>query len=83
MNFICKVYYGAMYVSVKVRAGAKRERVQQISDTKLEIDVVEPAQQNLANRRVLTLVAQHFKVPLGTVRILSGHRSPSKMFSVS
>lgn len=71
-----------MYVKVLVTASAKRERVTRASNTKLKISVTEPAKQNLANRRVIALVAGHFNVPVRNVRIISGHHSPSKMLSV-
>ena len=47
-----------------------------------EISVREAAERNLANGRVLELVARHFKLPVGKVRIISGHHSPSKILSV-
>lgn len=71
-----------MYIKVTVTAGAKRESLKVKSKDKLLISVTEPAKQNLANRRVRELVALHCTVPLGKVRIISGHHSPSKMLSV-
>ena len=70
-----------MYVSVRVVAGAKEEKVE-TSGERLKISVKEPAKQNLANRRVQSLVAKHFKLPAAKVRLISGHHSPSKIFSV-
>jgi hypothetical protein len=71
-----------MYVKVRVRAGAKREEIQEKSKDHLELSVKEPAEANLANRRVMALVAAHFKVPVARVRIVSGHHSPGKILSV-
>lgn len=71
-----------MYVKVRVEAGAKRERVQKESDTLFLVSVREPASQNLANGRVRELIAGEFGVPVGKVRIVNGHQSPSKMLSV-
>lgn len=71
-----------MYVHVRVRPGQKKELVEAPSKNRLAISVTEPAEQNLANRRVALLVARHFRVAPGTVRLVSGHRSPSKIFSV-
>lgn len=71
-----------MYVKVRVTAGAKREVLRKKSDDHLEVSVIEPAERNLANRRVALIVAAHYGVPVGKVRIISGHRSPSKIFSV-
>ena len=71
-----------MYIKVTVSAGAKKERVAEISKSRLSVSVREPAKQNLANRRVVALIATHFGVAQKKVRIISGHHSPSKMLSV-
>jgi uncharacterized protein YggU (UPF0235/DUF167 family) len=71
-----------MYVKVRVRAGAKREAVKETPKDHLDISVTEPAERNLANRHVVALVAAYWRVPAGKVRIISGHRSPSKILSV-
>ena len=71
-----------MHISVRVTAGAKREAVEVLSQGRLKISVKEPAKQNLANRRVLELVARHFRVSTKKVRIIRGHRSPQKILSV-
>ena len=71
-----------MYVSVRVTASSKEESVEEIKEGRLSVKVKEPAKQNLANRRVSALVAKHFKLTVSKVRLISGHRSPSKIFSV-
>lgn len=71
-----------MYVHARVRAGARKEEIGEAGDSRLRIAVREPAERNLANRRVIELVARHYKVAPGKVRIVSGHHSPSKILSV-
>ncbi len=71
-----------MYVRVHVLAGAKKESVTLLAENRLAMTVKEKAEQNMANRRVIALVAMHYKKPLKGVRIVSGHRSPSKILSV-
>jgi len=46
-----------VYISVVVTAGAKRERIEALSKSRLKISVKEKAEQNAANRRVLELAA--------------------------
>jgi uncharacterized protein (TIGR00251 family) len=75
-------YRSRMYIKVRVHAGAKKEEVVEESKTHFIIAVKEPAKQNLANRRVTDLIADHFRVPAKQVRIISGHHSPSKIFSI-
>ena len=71
-----------MYVKVRVQAGVKTERFKVISKDYFTIAVKEPAKQNLANRRVVEMVAAHYKVLPKNVRLVSGHRSPSKILSI-
>ncbi|MDE1925433.1 MAG: DUF167 domain-containing protein [Patescibacteria group bacterium] len=71
-----------MYIKVRVIAGAKHEKVETQSKDHFKISVKEPAKQNLANKRVVELVAAHFRVAANKVRILNGHQSPSKLLSI-
>jgi len=78
-----------MYIHVKVTAGAGKEelkprlnRTRQESEDHFEISVCEKAERNMANARVLEIVAEHFKVPVNKVRIVNGHRHPSKLLVV-
>ena len=75
-------YRWRMYIKVRVQAGAKAEKFEAVSKDHFKAAVKEPAKQNLANRRVMELVAAHFIIPAGQVRLISGHRSPSKIFSI-
>ena len=71
-----------MYIQVRVNPGAKREEVKKIGLTRLEVSVREPAEMNRANNKVIELVAEHFGVPVNKVRLISGHTSQSKVFSI-
>ncbi|OGI60873.1 hypothetical protein A2814_03040 [Candidatus Nomurabacteria bacterium RIFCSPHIGHO2_01_FULL_38_19] len=70
------------YVHVKVTAGARKESFKQKSEDHFEISVKEKAQKNMANTRVLELVAEYFKVSKAKVRIINGHKHPSKLIVV-
>lgn len=71
-----------MQVRVRVTADAKKESVEALSDTRLKIAVKQPPEQGAANARVVELVAAHFNVPRKTVRIIKGHKTPSKILAV-
>jgi len=71
-----------MYVRVAVTPGAKKERVEARGEDELLIAVKEPAERNLANKRVIEIVAAEYGVRTGAVRIISGHHSPRKILSV-
>ena len=70
-----------MYLKVFVTPDAKHEKVEE-KDGTLLILTREPASANRANLRVREIVATRLKKPLGQVRILTGHRSRSKMISI-
>ena len=67
---------------VKVTAGARKESLKQKNEDHFEISVREKAERNMANSRVIEIVANHFGVPVNKVRIVNGHRSPSKLLVV-
>jgi uncharacterized protein YggU (UPF0235/DUF167 family) len=71
-----------MYISVRVVPGAKKEQFKQKQEDAFHIAVKEEARQNRANTRVRTLLAEHFNISDGKVRIVSGHRSPKKIISI-
>ena len=67
------------YIRVKVSAGAKKEIIKQISVDHFEISVKEKAERNMANRRVLEMLCDFFKLSKGKIRIVNGHQSQSKL----
>lgn len=71
-----------MYIKIRVTPDAKRETLEQDSPDHFTVSVKEPAEQNRANKRVIALMAGHFNVPTGKVRIISGHHSGGKILSV-
>jgi len=71
-----------MYIRVRVTPGAKKEQVTKVNDTEFEMRVREPAERNLANKRVGKLIAEACGVSEKQVKLISGHRSPTKVFDV-
>jgi len=71
-----------MYVKVRVYPKSKKEEIKKIKDNRFEIKVKEKAERNMANNRVLEIIAEKFSVDRKKVKIVNGHQSPSKMLSV-
>lgn len=71
-----------MYIQVRVTAGAKHELVEEVGENRLRISVKEKAERNKANQRVRELVAAYTDRPIEAVRLINGHMSPSKLFSI-
>ena len=70
----------AMYIHVKVVAGAKEEKVEKKTDTRFLVWVKEEAEMNMANKRIVEIFREMYET--GKVRIINGHHSPSKLLSV-
>jgi len=72
-------------LEVRVRAtpGAAKELVQEVAPNQFEIYVREPAQKNMANRRICSIIAERFRVPITSVRITTGYRSRNKLIRVN
>jgi uncharacterized protein YggU (UPF0235/DUF167 family) len=71
-----------MLIKAKVKTGAKNDEIRQISPTHFEISVREKPENNLANQRVIALLAKHLHLPAAKVRIVKGHHRPSKILSL-
>lgn len=71
-----------MYIKATVIAGARKESFIQKSKDHFDISVKEEAERNMANTRVIELVAGHFKILKNKVRIINGHHHPSKLLVV-
>ena len=69
-----------MHVRIMVKTNAARERM--VKGKTLTLYVKEPPHDNLANRRVVQLVAKHFGVASSGVRLVAGHRKPGKTLSI-
>lgn len=71
-----------MLIKIKVFTGAKKEKIVKKSDDSFDIHVKEPAERNLANKKILELVRKYFKVYNSIVKIVKGHHSPSKIINL-
>lgn len=71
-----------MYVKVYATTGSKKDECTAVSDVRFDVSVRAKPVQNLANKSIIALIAKHFSVPEGKVRIVNGHHSPSKLLSV-
>ena len=72
-----------MYIHIKALTGQKKEEVLERKPGYFDVFVREKAEQNMANRKIIELIALHFKVPTSSVRMVSGHQKPSKIFSIN
>ena len=71
-----------MLISVFVTPNAKRPRTVRVSEDYLEAWVDETAVGGRANKRLLEILAEHFKVPISKISIVRGTRSRNKLVQV-
>jgi len=77
----CELCYNyLMYIHIKAKTEMKKEEVVQISVDHYEIAVREPAERNLANKRILEILQTLF--PDKIIKIINGHHSKSKLIAV-
>lgn len=69
-----------MKIKVKVKPGAKKDEVEE--GEIFIIKTKEKPVEGKANKAVIKLLAEHFKVPQANISILSGARSKEKLLEV-
>lgn len=70
-----------MYLKIKVITESRNEKIEILKDDSWKIWVKVKAENNRANEKVLELVRETY--PNQSVRIVSGHHSPSKIVSIN
>ncbi len=71
-----------MVISVKVNPKSSRNLVKQEKDC-LRAYLTKPAYNGLANRQLIEILAEHFKVKKYQVRIIQGENSRNKLIEIS
>ncbi len=71
-----------MLIKVYVTPNAREARVVKVSDDYFEVRVDERAVGGRANKRLLELLAEHFKVQKSRISILKGTRTRNKLVQV-
>lgn len=72
-----------MYAKVSVITGARKEIFSVEKEGYFKISVKEKRERNMANERILELVALYYKVPKNKVKIINGHHHSSKLLSIN
>ena len=71
-----------MYIKVIAKTQAKKESIVVKSKDHFLISVKEKAERNMANKRIIEILAEYFKIPKGKVRIVTGHHHPHKLIFI-
>ena len=71
-----------LVLEVIVKPNSSKESLKEISERVLEARVKEPPTEGRANKRLIELLAKHFKVPKSRVRIKRGASSKRKLVEI-
>ncbi len=72
-----------MKIFVRVKPGAKAERVSQMDAGHFSISVKEPPREGRANEAVRKALAEHLGIPRSRIALVSGATASDKVFDVS
>lgn len=70
-----------MLIKIRVTTGAKNAQVRKVADDCYEVMVRERPEGGAANASALALLSHTLNIPAKKLRIIKGHRSPSKTIS--
>ncbi len=71
-----------MTINVKVFPKAKKEKVEEASGI-LKVYMNEPAIENRANKKLIKMLAEHFKVKKYNINIIKGLKSREKVIEIA
>ncbi len=69
-------------IKVKVSAGAKTEKIEEMEDGSFKIRVQAPPEKGKANERVAELLAEHFQISKSKIFLVSGQTHREKVFLI-
>jgi uncharacterized protein (TIGR00251 family) len=69
-------------IRVHVTLNAKEARVVRVGEAEFEVKVDERAIEGRANKRLLAILSEHFRVPKSRISIVSGAKSRDKLLEV-
>jgi uncharacterized protein (TIGR00251 family) len=71
-----------MQIKVKVIPKAKREKVEEIEGA-LKVYLTAPAQEGKANKKLIEVLAEHFKIKKYNLEIIKGLKSKDKVIAIN
>ncbi|MDD5432337.1 MAG: DUF167 domain-containing protein [Candidatus Omnitrophica bacterium] len=71
-----------MIISVRVIPRASRNLVKEEGD-KLKVYLTKPAQEGLANHKLIELLSEHFKIKKYNIKIIKGLTSREKLVEIN
>lgn len=67
---------------VKVKPNAKQQKIEELADGSLNVNLKSPPIDGKANEELIKLLAKNFDVPKSSIRIKSGANSRQKLIEI-
>lgn len=71
-----------MYIKIIAHVNSKKEEIKEIKEAHFEIWLKEKAEKNMANKKIIQILADFFKISAKNIRIVNGHHHPHKLLVV-
>lgn len=71
-----------MFIKIRVKTNQKKEEIKSKSKDHFDVWLREKSERNLANKRLIKVVAEHFGLPHNMIHIVKGHHLPNKILSI-
>ncbi|KUK49875.1 MAG: Uncharacterized conserved protein DUF167 [Parcubacteria bacterium 33_209] len=71
-----------MLIKVKAIVLSKEDKVVKKNEDSFEVFVKAEAQRNMANKRIIELLAEYFNLPQYKVKIIKGFKESNKIFNI-
>lgn len=71
-----------MKIIIKVKPGAKEERVEKVKDNEFAISIKAPPKEGRANEAAIELLSEYFSVPKSRIRIIKGFKCKNKIIDL-
>lgn len=71
-----------MKIIVIARAGAKEEKIEQVSDREFKVWVHKQPEKGEANAAIVKLLSKHFNIPKSSIILISSLKSKTKLFEI-
>ena len=72
-----------MKISIKIKLKSKIEKIEKIKDNFFEIYIKEPPIKEKANKKIIEIISDYFKVSSSKIKIVSGLKSRNKIIEIN
>jgi uncharacterized protein YggU (UPF0235/DUF167 family) len=71
-----------MKIFLKVKTGAKEEKIEKIDDSRFFVSVKERPIRGAANEAIIKSLAKYFDVSSNRIKIIAGHKAKQKIVEI-